>query len=196
MALIPIELLVPWLVTPSRVCELKCINLQENEKKARHTLTGVWVEMQPMSCFTPLLLCHTLTGVWVEMVGIFPIIPSPVSHPHGCVSWNFALRLFFQYQSVTPSRVCEMKYQYLHRTVLPAESHPHGCVSWNLFISAKSNERRGHTLTGVWVEILNLRFFIALSLSHPHGCVSWNKLGHNYIHARVGHTLTGVWVEI
>ena len=54
---------------------------------------------------------------------------------------------------VTPSRVCELKY---------------------LITSINWETRVGHTLTGVWVEMVCFPIGIFQSLSHPHGCVSWN----------------------
>ena len=77
------------------------------------------------------------------------------SHPHGCVSWN---ELKFEPGAdvpVTPSRVCELKYEHLIATCL-LES--------------------GHTLTGVWVEIYFPFAILLAAVSHPHGCVSWNLL--------------------
>ena len=54
---------------------------------------------------------HTLTGVWVEIV---------------ISSINLPLA------SVTPSRVCELKFFGGGHCNGCARSHPHGCVSWNL----------------------------------------------------------------
>ena len=75
---------------------------------------------------------------------------------------------------VTPSRVCELKSQYLEP------------ISSNV----------GHTLTGVWVEILKVLFSSPSFLSHPHGCVSWNFIFAASSPERMSHTLTGVWVEM
>ena len=123
---------MPQLVTPSRVCELKCQHF------------------------------------WTKSLKL-------ESHPHGCVSWNFKqqkeekdwkvtlsrvceLKYFLQgnrtwVRYVTPSRVCELKYVVMifdHKAPL---SHPHGCVSWNSVVHPDDYLFRGHTLTGVWVEI-------------------------------------------
>ena len=55
----------------------------------------------------------------------------------------------------------------------------------------------GHTLTGVWVEILVSVLSMMMELSHPHGCVSWNLPRWFYCWSVCWcHTLTGVWVEI
>ena len=96
---------------------------------------------------------HTLTGVWVEICRYSSTI------------WN---------HSVTPSRVCELKY--LEQFVKPPSysSHPHGCVSWN------------------FSQIQLYRLF----WSHPHGCVSWNPENTKIKKYFESHTLTGVWVEI
>ena len=74
-------------VTPSRVCELKFCRSQSCVFWFGHTLTGVWVEI------------FNFGGFWME----------DLSHPHGCVSWNY-------------------NCQYCNYI---GESHPHGCVSWN-----------------------------------------------------------------
>ena len=117
------------------------------------------------------------------------------SHPHGCVSWNRSCRVWLESRRVTPSRVCELKFQRFNIHLFKLVSHPHGCVSWN------NNYLR----------------FVKPTGSHPHGCVSWNGLSrhlhasHEVTPSRVcelkwqrherlsyvpGHTLTGVWVEI
>ena len=141
-----------------------------------------------------------------------------MSHPHGCVSWNANQIMNGEFNS---------------------KSHPHGCVSWNIkkIISEgtiiivtpsrvcelklkqglKKQGLEGHTLTGVWVEMLWGVLSLVPILSHPHGCVSWNDHGTAVDHfngvtpSRVcelkckdihnttkfhRHTLTGVWVEI
>ena len=141
-----------------------------------------------------------------------------MSHPHGCVSWNANQIMNGEFNS---------------------KSHPHGCVSWNIkkIISEgtiiivtpsrvcelklkqglKKQGLEGHTLTGVWVEMLWGVLSLVPILSHPHGCVSWNDHGTAVDHfngvtpSRVcelkckdihnttkfhRHTLTGVWVEM
>ena len=117
-----------------------------------HTLTGVWVEIQIQTISIIFSISHTLTGVWVEINSDVLIELKSMSHPHGCVSWNPKKLQIWLCQLVTPSRVCELK-----------------SVTWHKLSSAIC-----HTLTGVWVEIMNrpLR-------------------GYDYCH-----TLTGVWVEI
>ena len=118
-------------VTPSRVCELKF---------ALITITKPPFLSHPHGCVSwnmseiksvQVQLSHTLTGVWVEMKRL--------------ILWKMR-------KKVTPSRVCELKYQTLLRI----------CDSL------------GHTLTGVWVEIAQFTFVNTGVSSHPHGCVSWN----------------------
>ena len=75
-----------------------------------HTLTGVWVEMLYLLYSECLLLRHTLTGVWVEICATCSWVKSA---------------------SVTPSRVCELKYRAAETVTKGWLSHPHGCVSWN-----------------------------------------------------------------
>ena len=139
------------------------------------------------------------------------------SHPHGCVSWNSQLPYLFHYKQVTPSRVCELKYDYditaVYIDVTPSrvcelklhykgtahrlfESHPHGCVSWNL--QAMHIYYRSRVTPS---RVCELKFFvkggvILFSESHPHGCVSWNFSNKEAIQNDIRHTLTGVWVEI
>ncbi len=139
---------------------------------------------------------HTLTGVWVEILTTQRTLTLTKSHPHGCVSWN----------------------EDVERAAIIDPSHPHGCVSWNPRspLTAQPPQRvtpsrvcelksvicrceyrgNGHTLTGVWVEILFLPKRLIAVLSHPHGCVSWNQVSTALFIGRIGHTLTGVWVEI
>ena len=59
-------LIIAWIVTPSRVCELKCELCESRNGKMCHTLTGVWVEMKKTVLWLT-ELSHTLTGVWVEI---------------------------------------------------------------------------------------------------------------------------------
>ena len=162
-------------VTPSRVCELKF-------KLNKHDFV---------------LWCHTLTGVWVEIYQSVPGSCGLLSHPHGCVSWNwgadFALSsapghtLTGVWVEITHSRMyCHIFGHTLtgvwveisekdYRQICCWESHPHGCVSWNA---------------------ISVNIIIRIFSSHPHGCVSWNLLALNILYDQCGHTLTGVWVEI
>ena len=95
------------IVTPSRVCELKCSckcgNCARDKSHPHgcvswnillffllrlllsHTLTGVWVEINEGALFLTKFPCHTLTGVWVEISFTDIINPLPTSHPHGYV---------------------------------------------------------------------------------------------------------------
>ena len=136
-------------------------------KLYRHTLTGVWVEILGYGIKPYLNACHTLTGVWVEMSITVPLIfienvtPSRVcelksfhkgyslfhymSHPHGCVSWNYLQ----QFSYIT----CNL-------------SHPHGCVSWNALNRYELQIVSRHTLTGVWVEMEVIRILVILTVRH------------------------------
>ena len=183
-------------VTPSRVCELKSVNvykLQQAEPSHPHGCVS-WNYLNGE--LSESLNCHTLTGVWVEICDGFyaqnttMVTPSRVcelksiiiqinnilqmSHPHGCVSWNCPRVLLMLKQQVTPSRVCELKY-------IRVSQDPAGCC---------------HTLTGVWVEIDICINIIRKPESHPHGCVSWNLVEGCMPILDGGHTLTGVWVEM
>ena len=78
-----------WIVTPSRVCELKFWPSRKNKIFALcHTLTGVWVEICRHFLIVDIGISHTLTGVWVEIDCLYFVLKGNVSHPHGCVSWN------------------------------------------------------------------------------------------------------------
>ena len=84
-----------------------------------------------------------------------PNLPELIlSHPHGCVSWNNLSERESRLLSVTPSRVCELKLLFRYSNYIT----------------------QCHTLTGVWVEILELIKELDFLMSHPHGCVSWNDL--------------------
>ena len=41
-------------------------------------------------------------------------------------------------------------------------------------VKYRNQNRYRHTLTGVWVEIVLISWYLACLESHPHGCVSWN----------------------
>ena len=149
------KLTVTLYVTPSRVCELKSSWFEAYASWCpSHTLTGVWVEISGflkislVKAVTPSRVCE-LKSLWGDTEGIFKSHPHgcvswnsgelnmPLlleSHPHGCVSWNFTLEV----------RGSSVEY----------ESHPHGCVSWNFTDVISVIKSHGHTLTGVWVEIL------------------------------------------
>ena len=96
-------------VTPSRVCELKLTSAGSFSPLVCHTLTGVWVEINPPTSWKSFQRGHTLTGVWVEIPVFSSLYVQRPSHPHGCVSWNCSSRNASDF----------------------FKSHPHGCVSWN-----------------------------------------------------------------
>ena len=109
-----------WLFTPSRVCELKYQGFAKQNYTISHTLTGVWVEICWDSTASWWFCGHTLTGVWVEI--------------------NVS-KAKFLLNTVTPSRVCELKYFCkFHKSIL-VTSHPHGCVSWNWIAVFKGSFR-------------------------------------------------------
>ena len=184
-------------VTPSRVCELKSEVPDINWFTLRHTLTGVWVEIMVWNAELPILLSHTLTGVWVEMV-IMPLLAvRSSSHPHGCVSWNEPAMLHKEAILVTPSRVCELKYQYQtkHRQQYQVTPSRVCELKFNLLLnnSAVSNVTPSRVcelkfnsnysrLCGNAVtpsRVCELKWYAGMAgspreWSHPHGCVSWN----------------------
>ena len=121
------------IVTPSRVCELKLLYHRKiSRSDTRHTLTGVWVEIHAHVWKQPATGRHTLTGVWVEIKRVHLrryliwVTPSRVCE----LKYQFWLceicRLW-----VTPSRVCELKFLWYLQNKHCHRSHPHGCVSWN-----------------------------------------------------------------
>ena len=77
-----------FVVTPSRVCELKWLFNHKMVSLFRHTLTGVWVEI--------LHFCRKAQAWWVT--------PSRVCE----LKWQRHERLS-HVPAVTPSRVCELK---------------------------------------------------------------------------------------
>ena len=98
-----------FLVTPSRVCELK---------------------FKMVDSGTRIVPCHTLTGVWVE-ISIFVGVRSwSSSHPHGCVSWNLTKFSLFSIILSHPHGCVSWNFIFLKGGLL-CVSHPHGCVSWN-----------------------------------------------------------------
>ena len=165
-----------YLVTPSRVCELKWLLCRYWRFVPRHTLTGVWVEMNQQCYIKKLFL----------------------SHPHGCVSWNdISAVVIYLHIGVTPSRVCELKSTNIANRSCAIMSHPHGCVSWNNVISTFWNDLvLSHPHGCVSWNSHQLWYLLFWYRSHPHGCVSWNKQRVKHIINLICHTLTGVWVEI
>ena len=140
---------------------------------------------------------HTLTGVWVEIVTRLSSALQPVSHPHGCVSWNIAAYIDKLFNGVTPSRVCELKFSNPH--TLDAEI----CVTPSRVCELKfrglDNDGWDSVVTPSRVCELKLKIFGSispLSMSHPHGCVSWNS--HMMLNWRknAGHTLTGMYWKL
>ena len=78
------------------------------------------------------------------------VTPSRVCELKFCSSYSY-----IQQDFVTPSRVCELKFlSFAGNRWLSVPSHPHGCVSWNIDES----------------------YVPAPIESHPHGCVSWNPM--------------------
>ena len=140
-------------VTPSRVCELKCVFIAPNLAGVSHTLTGVWVE----------ILLIRISAVWHE------------SHPHGCVSWNLNGRSILWSGHVTPSRVCELKCSDDGRFRFYLTVTPSRVCELKWWRRKRSCQKSCHTLTGVWVEMLKHETINRWQMSHPHGCVSWNS---------------------
>ncbi len=138
-----------FMVTPSRVCELKCFYNVLCLPVLCHTLTGVWVEIgisKPSKCK---LSGHTLTGVWVE-IKLTRIEKQGKSHTLTGVWVEIAARHHeFGKEHVTPSRVCELKCQ----------------CSADIFHNSR------HTLTGVWVEMfISLVSSISVSVTPSRVC--------------------------
>ena len=177
------------------MCELKClcrsipkdrcshtltgvwveiIVIGSSQLSGGHTLTGVWVEIQHRWTLFSARQSHTLTGVWVEISAAAMSCRSRRSHPHGCVSWNVDTMEEIKPLLVTPSRVCELK-STLQSIFISAIGHTLTGVWVEMLRSIWSRKSLCHTLTGVWVEIYNFYRLAAYSKSHPHGCVSWNS---------------------
>ena len=163
-------------VTPSRVCELKCLHSLVPTILHRHTLTGVWVEI------TRTAKAGICTGVTPSRVCELKSISANVvfdftgSHPHGCVSWNFWPTFRSPVHTASHPHGCvSWNDERYSAAVITVTSHPHGCVSWNCRLFGYIRGINRHTLTGVWVE---MSASIASAMS------------------RISHTLTGVWVEI
>ena len=99
-----------------------------------------------------------------------------LSHPHGCVSWNLLhdinyplpyvtpsrvceLKLIMldspgNVLEVTPSRVCELKFDELFKKAIVCIVTPSRVCELKSIIFIVKYNVNGHTLTGVWVEIL------------------------------------------
>ena len=163
-------------VTPSRVCELKLfMSDRPNQSKLVTPSRVCELKLVITVPIMPVLSSHPHGCVSWNVVYLIFDNQRSASHPHGCVSWNLPCwhgwykvlchtltgvwveivqpPLFLMISSVTPSRVCELKYLQSKSGHRISESHPHGCVSWNF--------------NGIIVVQIYLR-------SHPHGCVSWN----------------------
>ena len=142
-------------VTPSRVCELKCGSFITLGRKTFVTPSRVCELKCLFTYFSQAVSKSHPHGCVSWNILIQSINLSAMSHPHGCVSWNKNVYNFFNNLSfVTPSRVCELKLLFRYSNYIT----------------------QCHTLTGVWVEILELIKELDFLMSHPHGCVSWNDL--------------------
>ena len=74
---------------------------------------------------------------------------------------------------VTPSRVCELKFvRWWHNRIFKVTPSRVCELKFSAFLLLKMYF--SHTLTGVWVEILEMLYHNDFKTSHPHGCVSWN----------------------
>ena len=159
------------------MCELKSLSfsvISSREASHPHGCVSWNSDFKEIDTFSD---CHTLTGVWVEIWIVYMSTP---------------LR-----RSVTPSRVCELKWFWSWVLFFLLWSHPHGCVSWNhpktwclpsfpAVTPSRVCELKSPVRRAVSLEIM----------SHPHGCVSWNHYGAAPFLWYVSSTLTGVWVEI
>ena len=139
-----------------------------------HTLTGVWVEMGT-TALTWTRQSHTLTGVWVEIV--FATVGVDFGGRHTLTGvW---VEIFFRWTNifcrlVTPSRVCELKWQYLSKYIHICKSHPHGCVSWNHGIHLLTANMFVTPSRVCELKCMRQCYNYTADMSHPHGCVSWN----------------------
>ena len=160
----------------------------------RHTLTGVWVEIQIQLLQQAGRMSHPHGCVsWNgELVGVKK---AAVSHPHGCVSWNIVEELDRTHYQVTPSRVCELKCASAIQTP-SAPCHTLTGVWVEIFCFTATATPVSHTLTGVWVEMAISSKNIQIRYRHTLTGV-WVEIF--FIISRLSpqsHTLTGVWVEI
>ena len=142
-----------------------------------HTLTGVWVEIIQSMLDGMKSSCHTLTGVWVEISTTSLAFCTFMSHPHGCVSWNINRKKSSLCYSVTPSRVCELKFP-CHFIILLVIRHTLTGV-WVEIIADWRIPRIVfcHTLTGVWVEIgLYVHRLYSISVTPSRVCELKSKI--------------------
>ena len=127
-------------------------------RQTSHTLTGVWVEISCIWAQISEKCRHTLTGVWVEIETIMCADLRNSVTPSRVCELKFHKSSHMDYNlNVTPSRVCELKFVTSTNIANRSWSHPHGCVSWNFVLILQ-----------------HIQF-----ASHPHGCVSWNFNGKN-----------------
>ena len=101
------------------------------------------------------------------------LLDKGMSHPHGCVNWNFLEKDDLSVYLVAPSRVRELKQHTPFWICCQVLSHPHGCVNWNnwrierhfnshvapsrvrelkLSKAKQINLHSCRTLTGAWIE--------------------------------------------
>ena len=105
-------------VTPSRVCELKLKTQIETTAEKSHPhgcvswngYGGSQAEMARR---------HTLTGVWVEIDHATELAALTLSHPHGCVSWNIAKQFVIPFESGSHPHGCVSwnTCDFLHRVM-------------------------------------------------------------------------------
>ena len=162
---------------------------------------------------TPSRVCELKSDINLKAVTPNEVTPSRV-----CELKYLPQAYLDRLEEVTPSRVCELKLYFWKEFDTYKVSHPHGCVSWNTTVLGLISPEKGHTLTGVWVEIADWATNTQIDSGHTLTGV-WVEMLPYVLHtnqlivtpSRVcelksgalvvdviiyGHTLTGVWVEI
>ena len=167
-----------WRVTPSRVCELKSGTGRHAERYRESHPHGCVSWNVRSSCRTIQLHKKSHPHGCVSWNYILPrkrLLPS-LSHPHGCVSWNNAGKVAGAPTAVTPSRVCELKFQYWSNHIHTKHVTPSRVCELKYCRSALHSHQEQVTPS----RVCELKFPLSKPLPLSDLC----------------HTLTGVWVEI
>ena len=91
------------------------------------------------------------------------------------MNWNEARDLFRHSNRVAPSRVRELKQEYLwlYSQGLSRRTLTGAWIETGLS-EGSTETTTGRTLTGAWIETDNDNPGDTGNRSHPHGCVNWN----------------------
>ena len=139
-------------------------------------------------------MSRTLTGAWIETNNINFLNHRFLSHPHGCVNWNFKKEEITKSLAVAPSRVRELKLKFIRMITLPLSRTLTGAWIETYYGNIKKIEKC-RTLTGAWIETFYRFFFSYLGWVAPSRVRELKLYQVILYYITVCRTLTGAWIE-